>query len=401
MSHTMKLCKSNFLAAIAILVILPRAEAKEATAPQTVPGVVVAHSPASSGIYIGSAGIARLSDGTYLMKHDEFGPKSTEHTSAITRVYRSIDRGLHWQEIAKIDGLFWSNIFEHRGAVYQIGPHHHHGALLVYKSTDGGRTWSTPSDAKSGLIREGKFHTAPMPIITHNGRLWRAVEDGNGPPGWGQMYRPRVMSIAVDGDLLDADQWTLTNAIERDGTWLGGDFWCAIEGNAVVDRDGIVRNLLRSDHADVMAVATVSADGKSLVVDPQFDRARLPGASKKVLIRWDEPSQQYWALANPPLVNPTNEAHGSVRNTLALFSSPDLRKWTMRTILLHHPDAKYHAFQYPDWIVEDNDLLVASRTAYDDGEGGAARAHDANYLTFHRFPNFRARTLEDGPQLTP
>ena len=101
-----------------------------------------------------------------------------------------------WSEVAKIDGLFWSNIFEHRGAVYMIGTHHHHGALVVYKSTDGGTSWSTPADGKIGLIREGKFHTAPVPVVIHNGRLWRAVEDGDGPAGWGQMYRPRVMSIA-------------------------------------------------------------------------------------------------------------------------------------------------------------------------------------------------------------
>ena len=296
----MRSCMLLIVVVVAFGPCLFAAEGQLSAAPSVVPGVVVAHSPASSRIYIGSAGIARLSDGAYLMKHDEFGEGSTEYASAITRVYRSTDRGQNWQEIAKIDGLFWSNIFEHHGAVYMIGPHHHHGSLLVVKSTDSGRTWSTPRDGKSGLIRAGKFHTAPMPVIAHDGRLWRAVEDGDGPGGWGEMYRPRVMSIAVDGDLLDADQWTLTNPIERDGKWLGGDFWNTIEGNVVVDRDGVVRNILRSNHDDTAAVTTVSADGKTQTVDPKFDRTSLPGSSKKVLIRWDEPSQLYWALSNPP-----------------------------------------------------------------------------------------------------
>jgi len=79
-----------------------------------------------------------------------------------------------------------------------------------------------------------------------------------------------------------------------------------------------------------------------------------------------------------------------------MFSSPDLRNWTMRCILLHHPDPEFHAFQYPDWLVDGEDLLVASRTAYDDGQGGARRAHDANFLTFHRFHNFRQLTMADG-----
>jgi hypothetical protein len=394
--------KRCILLNLAFLLLAPRlavAERAELAVSNTVPGVVVAHSPAKSGRYIGSAGIARLGDGTLLAKHDEFGPKSTEHTSAITRVYRSKDSGKSWREIAKIDGLFWSNIFEHRGTVYMIGTHHHHGALVVYKSTDGGESWSTPRDGKSGLIRAGKFHTAPVPIVIHNGRLWRAVEDGDGPDGWGQMYRPRVMSIPVEGELLDADQWTITNPIERDGGWLGGDFWCVLEGNVVVDRDGAVRNILRSNHDDTAAVTTISADGKTETIDPAFDRTPLPGSSKKLLIRWDEPSQLYWVLSNPPPPNNPNKAETGMRNTLSMFSSPDLRHWTMRCILLHHPEQKFHAFQYPDWLVDGEDLLVASRTAYDDGQGGARRAHDANYLTFHRFPNFRRLTMADGVQI--
>jgi len=371
----------------------------EESADLRVPGVVVAHSPASSGIYIGSAGIAVLSNGVYLAKHDEFGPTSTEHTSAITRVFRSTDRGQTWSPLSTIDGLFWSNIFEHRGNVYMIGTHHHNGPLVVYKSTDGGTTWSTPRDDKSGLIRPGKWHTAPVPVVVHDGRLWRAMEDGDGPDCWGPMYRPHVLSIPVTGDLLDASQWTITNTIERDGGWLGGTFWCVLEGNAVLDRAGVIRNMLRSNLDDTAAVATVSRDGQSLAIDPTFDRASLPGSSKKLLIRWDGKAQLYWALSNPSLSGDDGQLPTTVRNTLALYSSPDLREWTLCCVLLHHPDSQKHAFQYPDFVIEGDDLLVASRTAFDDGLGGAHRAHDANYLTFHRFRNFRRLTPADGVQL--
>jgi hypothetical protein len=391
----MRICAWPALLIVSIAAVQATAEDQQPAA-AAVPGVVIAHSPASSQIYIGSAGIARLSDGTYRAKHDEFGKGSTEHASAVTRVYRSTDRGQTWTAISEIDGLFWSNIFEHRGTVYMIGTHHHHGELVVYKSDDQGTAWSTPKDSKTGLIREGKWHTAPAPVIAHNGRLWRAVEDGDGPPGWGFMYRPRVMSIPMDGDLLDADQWTVTNLIERDGDWLGGTFRWVLEGNVVVDQGGVIRNILRSDRDELAAVTTISADGRSQTIDAAFDRISLPGSSKKLLIRWDEPSRLYWALSNPPL--PSSEAKGATgaRNTLALFSSPDLREWTMRCVLLHHPDRAKHAFQYPDWTIEEEDLLVVSRTAYDDGLGGAARAHDANFLTFHRFPNFRRLTMADG-----
>lgn len=387
------------IALLATLAVAPAALAEDQAATPRVPGVVIAHSPASSRIYIGSAGIARLDDGAYLAKHDEFGPGSTEHVSAVTRVYRSRDRGETWQPIAKLDGLFWSNIFVHRGAVYMIGTHHHHGELVVRRSTDGGETWTDAVDGTTGLIRSGAWHTAPMPIVEHRGRLWRAVEDADGGDDWGVRYRPRMASIALDGDLLNADAWTLSNPVTRDGGWLGGVFRHVLEGNVTVDRDGVVRNILRSDRDELAAVATAADDGQTLRIDPAFDRAELPGSSKKMLIRWDEPSDRYWALTNPVGREVDAVKTSDVRNTLALFSSDDLRHWSLRCVLLHHPDWRRHGFQYPDWIVEGDDLLVASRTAYDDGAGGAERAHDANYLTFHRIRNFRRLTPADGPQV--
>ena len=83
------------------------------------------------------------------------------------------------------------------------------------------------------------------------------------------------------------------------------------------------------------------------------------------------------------------------RNMLPLACSPNLRTWELRCILLHHPDRKNHAFQYVDWQFDGDDIIAASRTAYDDAEGGAHNAHDANYLTFHRFASFRELTMKD------
>lgn len=57
----------------------------------------------------------------------------------------------------------------------------------------------------------------------------------------------------------------------------------------------------------------------------------------------------------------------------------------------HHPDLEKHAFQYVDWQFDGADLVAASRTAFDDGLGGAHNQHDANYMTFHRVRAFRAQ----------
>jgi len=38
---------------------------------------------------------------------------------------------------------------------------------------------------------------------------------------------------------------------------------------------------------------------------------------------------------------------------------------------------------------EEEDLIAAGRTAWDDAQGGARNNHDANFLTFHRWETFR------------
>ena len=73
-----------------------------------------------------------------------------------------------------------------------------------------------------------------------------------------------------------------------------------------------------------------------------------------------------------------------------LSASRDLLRWRIVSELLHHPDPARHAFQYVDWVFDGDDIVYLSRTAYDDGHGGAHRAHDANFTTFHRIPQFRS-----------
>lgn len=83
------------------------------------------------------------------------------------------------------------------------------------------------------------------------------------------------------------------------------------------------------------------------------------------------------------------------RNTVALVHSRDLRTWEVCCILLHHPDPLHHAFQYLDWRFDGEDIIAVSRTAFDEPSGLAHNQHDANYMTFHRFKNFRELTLRD------
>lgn len=365
-----------------------------------VPGIVITHSPAASGKYIGSPSIAILADGTYLATHDQFGPNSTEHTSAVTRVFRSTDRGQTWTHRSDIQGAFWSTLFEHRGAVYLLGTTSHHGNAVIRRSTDGGATWTSPTDKDSGLLRVGQYHCAPVPIVLHGGRLWRAMEDASNGKKWGQRYQAMMMSAPADADLLKAASWTCSNVLPRNPQWLNGTFNAWLEGNAVVAPDNHVVNILRVDTPGGSGTATlvrISADGTTATFDSKADFLDFPGGATKFGIRRDPKDGAYWSLSNyiPPRHRGGRPA--AIRNTLALIHSTNLRDWDVRSIVLYHPDPLKHGFQYVDWLFDGDDILAVSRTAYDDDAGGARNFHDANFLTFHRIKNFRTlRTPMNG-----
>lgn len=363
-----------------------------------VPGTVINHIPASLGIYVGSPGIAILPDGTYVATHDEFGPKSAYHGQAVTRVFHSTDRGATWKPLSKIEGCLWASLFVHRNALYLWGTNREYGDMLIRRSSDGGRTWTQPTDVDSGLLARGNFHCAPVPVVVHAGRVWRAWELATPGKKWGENFRPFVMSAPEDADLLKAESWTRTNLLNQNWTWLNETFRGWLEGNAVVTPTGEIVDVLRVHNppeGETAAIAGVSDDGKTLTFDPAADFIRFPGGTKKFTIRFDPQTKKYWSLTNfiPP--RHAGKDPSGTRNTLALTCSSDLRHWEVRTILLYHPDREKHGFQYVDWLFDGDDLIAACRTAYDDGLGGARRAHDANLLTFHRFTHFRTLTAKD------
>jgi hypothetical protein len=376
-----------FLCAVGFPAVAADAVAAE---PTRVPGVVVDHRFAKSGLYIGSPSIALLPNGDYVASHDLFGARSGESR---TLVFGSTDRGQTWQQRAEIDGQFWSTLFVHKGALYLIGTSGQNGHVVIRRSSDGGRTWTTPKDQQTGLLlADGNYHCAPVPVVVRKGRLWRAMEDTMGPAGWGSQFRAFMMSAPSDADLLKAASWTCSNRLGRNPDWLGGKFGGWLEGNAVVAPNGGIVNILRVDFRQAdekAAILRVSEDGTRLTFDPATGVIDFPGGCKKFTIRHDPASELYWSLSN---YVPERHRGGNperTRNTLALICSEDLRKWTVRAILLYHPDVERYAFQYADWQFDGDDLVVVSRTAYDDGEGGAHNQHDANYLTFHRFRDFR------------
>lgn len=373
--------------------------AQTADAPQ-VPGTVVAHSPATSGLYIGSPSLCVLPNGDYLASHDLFGPKSEEFERPISRIYRSQDRGKTWIPIADLIGQFWSKLFVHRGKLYLLGTNKHHGDMIIRTSLDNGVTWSEPYNSENGLLLKGEYHCAPVPLVEHNGRLWRAMEDAMGPvKQWGKRYGAFMLSIPIYADLMDARNWSRTNVMRYDSTYLNGHFGGWLEGNAVVTPDGQLLDILRVDDKSTLnekaALVAISSDGKTATFNPATGFISFPGGSKKFCIRYDPKTHSYWTLANmiPDDIQALNTGKNpaSIRNTQALCRSTDLRHWDTKEIIVTHPDVVKHGFQYVDWQFDGRDMIFLSRTAFDDSDGGAHNNHDANFLTFHRIKNFRKR----------
>lgn len=364
---------------------------------EDVPGVVIHFSPAASGKYIGCPAITVLPGGEYVASHSFFGPEARHRTRASTLVFGSTDRGQTWSKRSRIDGQFWSTFFVHDGSLYIMGTDKQWGDVVIRRSRDGGRTWTDPADEHSGrLLDDARYHSSSVPVVVHEGRLWRAMEgEDTWPargPGTPHPYGAFVMSAPWGADLLRAKSWTRSNYqrfdLSRVGKKPGDRSGGWREGNIVVTAGGQVINFLRIDDAGVdrADLLPVSADGRTIRIDDEnWGLIDFPGGRTKFTIYFDAVTARYWSLVNKQS-DPDAE-----RNVLALVSSGDLKRWKVNTIVLRHRDRRHHAWQYVDWRFDGEDIVAASRTAW----GDSHNFHDANYLTFHRIERFRELTGDD------
>ena len=341
------------------------------------PGTVIDHQSAESRQYIGSPSIVVAPNGDYVASHDLFGPGSTSTASAVSKVFLSHDRGVTWKQAAEMNDQFWSNLFVHGDRLYLMGTTYEYGRIVIRESRDNGAHWS-----KAHLLTvDTGYHTAPMPMVTRDGRLYRAFEyHPEGP--WGS-FQALMLSAPVDADLTDRKSWTMT---PRVGFPAGDEGRTWLEGNAVIGPRGDVLDILRVDNRERAAILALH-DGKLAV--QQF--VTMPGGAKKFTIRYDSRSKLYWSLVNPALPGEALSVStpASVRNTLALVSSPDLQHWTPRSIVMQHADAAYFGFQYVDWQFDGDDILAVVRTSFADEAGNAHTYHDANFMLFQRIARFR------------
>ncbi len=367
---------------------------------------VIHFSPASTKIYLGSPSLIRLENGDLLAAMDMFGPNAPK--PPVSMIFRSTDNGKKWRFVTEIEGSFWANLFTHRGALFFLGCSEANGSIVIRRSLDGGVTWTTPRDEQSGLLfpkgPEAGYHCAPMPVVEHQGRLYRAFEN-NATHSWPDGFRAFVISADADADLLLASSWTMSNQLEYDqesdppgfaqgaGHLPGGKAAGWLEGNVVVTPEGNLVNILRVNSLPVVdraAVVQISDGGRRVSFDPRTGFIEFPGGMTKFAIRRDPVTGIYWTLANKN----TNPRNPNQRNSLQVHSSKDLRDWVQHEVVLEDlsdferiGNESKVGFQYVDFQFDGDDLIFQSRTAYQ----GAHNYHDANYMTFHRIPHFRTR----------
>ncbi|MCI1219755.1 MAG: exo-alpha-sialidase [Bifidobacterium sp.] len=336
-----------------------------------------------SGRYLASPSIVRLPSGVLLVSMDVFVWRGAQN---LTLLFESRDEGCSWDYVTELMPCLWGRLFLHDGVLYMLAMNCEYGDVLIGRSTDEGRSWGVPTVLfrGSGNADVGGFHKAPMPVIEVDGQLVTAVDYGS----WETGFASALLVADASGDLLDPSSWHLSGLCSADCRPQALRHVVAIEGNAVVGPDGVVRDMLR-----------LQMDGSS----PRFGKALMlkasgpdlselcfegvsdfnGGSNSKFEVVYDEPSQTYLALANE-IVDPGLPA---ARNVLSLMVSKDLRTFRVaaRVVDLSDGDPGWVAAQYPSFIVDGDDLLVVSRTALN----GADSYHNSNAITFHRVKNFR------------
>jgi hypothetical protein len=386
----------------------------------------VKYQPERTRTFLGSPSVVRLPDGALLVTHDYFGkgcPRNHENEESLTSVYRSEDDGNTWVNITHIMNCYWSTLFLHQGSVYILGTSQQYGSIVIRRSDDGGFTWTHPAEPSHGFLFKGNpfweppsYHCAPVPVLKHNGRIYKAFEDCD-PTIWGIGFRACVISAPEDADLLDAASWTMSNKIQFDPKWTPAE-WGPVtipgwrEGNVVADPDDQLWDILTFEAAPMPEEKSprirILDEGSRIEFDPDTGFFDFPGSKAKFTIRRDPVSGTYLSIVNNleqvellremanASAGPSTRLHMKhpyrQRNFATLVASDDLWNWRKVKTLLQdetglspHDSIRLTGFQYTDWQFDGDDLIYVVRTAY----RGAQNFHDSNQVLYCVEKNFR------------
>lgn len=325
---------------------------------------------AYQGRYLGSPSLIRLKSGKLLASFDYF---KTSAPMCMTSVFASCDDGETWEWQCDVMPAEWSAMFTHNDRLYMFAISREYGDILIGESKDEGKTWESPAVLERGPGNGmSGFHRGPTRPTVYEGRIWIAVENGSWSDGG---FADCVISAPENSDLTDASNWTLSEPKELDLSWRNGGKAPLIEGNTFAG-DGSLNILYRcAKNTGIILKADVMHPEKQL----EFSQVvKMPCGHTKFEIQ--NGGDGYWYAAGNDLYGNTEK---EPRNVLSFYRSKDCISWEKIKDIVDRSDLDmaYNGFQYPSFIIENGNVTLMSRTAFN----GAHTFHDSNMMTIHKF----------------
>lgn len=362
-----------------------------ATYTYTGPGTVIVHSPKSDSIYRGTPSIIKIWDKLYA-SNDVFGPGVNGNR---TELFVSIDNGVSWSQItsATVSGAVWSGLFSYNDSLFLMGGDSGNGGrFVIRKYNKTSNTWSAPT-----VILNGACHGSATPVVIHNGYIYKCYEhtDSSNDNGkWMSATKAYFLKGRLITGIMNQSSWTNTVSSEiAKPEWIDGSGW--LETNAVLGPDNKIKCIARLASTEGIYAGIYSLNDDNTTVDESSKgKIQFWGGASKFTIRKNPATGRYWSLVNyvPAQYKYNNRSAGGTRCVLALTYSDNLTKWYIKSIILADNRLDDVGFQYVDWQFDEDDIIFASRTAYDDGLGGAMNFHNSNFMTFHRISNYASVT---------
>lgn len=358
-----------------------------------VPGTVVNYlhpddgKYAFSGQHLCTPSLLVHPDGYLLASMDLYEGKAPQN---LTLIFRSDDGGETWYHYTELFPCFWGELFLHKNEVYMLAMSTEYGDILIGRSTDGGKTFCTPTVLFRGSCDNTVpgWHKSAMKVVEHGGRLWSGIDYGSHKSGG---HSSALISVSADADLTDASAWVMSDPLRYNPGWKGavtGDNRGFIEGNAVVMPDGNIGEILRySTDKGTPAyglVPILKGDISNPEKTLEFCKfVEFPGNMSKFDVVRDPVSGLYFTIFS----RITDSEHIIARNVLSMAVSDDLEKWETLCDFLNYEqcDPAKVGFQYVSFCFDGEDIIFLCRTAFN----GAQSFHDNNFITFHRVKNFR------------
>ncbi|MBL8857786.1 MAG: exo-alpha-sialidase [Planctomycetes bacterium] len=365
------------------------------TAPRAVetpPWIVVHSEPSVDFAGLGSPQLVLLPSGEYVAGFTYVGHHGT---SAGLMLAHSVNRGLTWTAGDTVKGSGDASLFVHDKFLWAMGIDGGlsavSGQAVIRRSSDGGRTWTQPTDEAHGLLRgKESIGSDQGAFVVHGERVWRPfLRNTYGEDSGARLY-VRVASASLKSDWLDAASWRWSDEFESK------------MGEEHLANGGIQLGALTADQlmlflgrqSSTLPVLDVDPEGWRLSPHKGKSQARLPVNACSSRIARDAQSGRFLALIHADTMDTYDPRTRSARSLLVLWDSLDLVTWELKGILLQDVARDHYDFGSADWAVDGDDLLVLAqlRSLREDEKDTCEK------LVFLRVPDFRTRTA-DSPAL--